>query len=94
LIQHYGAALRASVLIVPHHGSHTSSSLAFLRTVAPEYAIFSYGFDNRYHFPHAKILSRYHALNILTGGTAEHGMITVHFSQKQWQYAYYADLLG
>lgn len=56
LVQAYSDSLRASVLVVAHHGSKTSSSPAFIQRVKPRFAIISAGFDNRYHFPHAQTL--------------------------------------
>ncbi|MGD8568132.1 MAG: DNA internalization-related competence protein ComEC/Rec2 [Gammaproteobacteria bacterium] len=51
--------LRADVLVVPHHGSRSSSSDAFVRAVDPEYALISAGYKNRYGLPKADILQRY-----------------------------------
>jgi competence protein ComEC len=51
--------LASAVLKVPHHGSDTSSSPAFLDAVAPRYAIVSAGFENRFGFPHQSVLRRY-----------------------------------
>ncbi|MCR9192146.1 MAG: DNA internalization-related competence protein ComEC/Rec2 [Gammaproteobacteria bacterium] len=82
LVDKYGERLHSTVLVSPHHGSKTSSSLGFLNAVAPEYAILSYGFDNRYHFPHAVVMDRYRRAKIKTYGTAEEGMLTVLFSKK------------
>lgn len=62
LVRTYGAELAAEVLLLPHHGSKTSSSFRFLLEVAPRYTIASLGFDNRFHFPHQKTLD---LLNIL-----------------------------
>lgn len=84
LVKSYGIKLRSSILVVPHHGSHTSSSTHFLQTVAPHYALFSYGFDNRYHLPHAHVMQRYQNLNIKTLATAEHGMISIWLHKKKW----------
>ena len=41
------------ILKAGHHGSHTSSSDAFIKTLQPELTIFSYGKNNRYGHPHA-----------------------------------------
>lgn len=84
LIQQYGSQLQSTVLVVPHHGSNTSSSSAFLQMVTPKYALFSYGFDNRYHFPHAKALRRYRDLHIPIVATADQGMISLAFKRKKW----------
>ena len=53
------AALRSTVLKVPHHGSRTSSTAAFLDAVAPRLAVVSAGADNRFGFPHAAVLDAY-----------------------------------
>ena len=52
-------ALRASVLIAPHHGSKTSSTAAFLDVVAPQVAVFQVGHLNRYGHPAEAVLARY-----------------------------------
>lgn len=77
LIRTYGEKLASDVLIVPHHGSKTSSSYRFLLEVAPRYAIASLGFDNRFHFPHAKTLASMNALDILFYRTDRCGMVRI-----------------
>jgi competence protein ComEC len=51
--------LRADILIVPHHGSNTSSSESFIRAVQPDYALFAVGNNNRYGFPTQTVIERY-----------------------------------
>ena len=51
--------LRATVLKVPHHGSSTSSSQAFIEAVAPQFAVISTGYMNRFHFPAPSVIDRY-----------------------------------
>lgn len=77
LIQNDQQALASDVLIVPHHGSKTSSSLAFIHAVAPEYALISAGFDNRYHFPHQATLTTLANAGIQTMSTMTCGMVSV-----------------
>ena len=48
----------ADLLKVGHHGSHTSSALAWLRATRPEIAVISAGRGNRYGHPHAVTLAR------------------------------------
>ncbi|HEY8710848.1 MAG TPA: ComEC/Rec2 family competence protein, partial [Burkholderiaceae bacterium] len=57
-------ALRSDVLIVPHHGSRTSSSAAFLDAVQPRAAVFQAGYRNRFHHPAPDVLERYRARGI------------------------------
>jgi competence protein ComEC len=58
------AKLRADVLLVPHHGSKTSSSPAFLQAVQPRHALVQAGYRNRYGHPAAQVMARYEALRI------------------------------
>jgi len=47
------------VLIVPHHGSRTSSSVEFVASVAPEWAVFTVGYRNRFGHPKPEVVERY-----------------------------------
>lgn len=53
------APLRAGVLLVPHHGSKTSSSADFIAAVAPRLALVSAGYRNRFGHPRSDVLQRY-----------------------------------
>lgn len=55
---HKKASLQSTVLKVGHHGSHTSSSLAFLQAVDPRWAVISVGYGNTFGHPHGDILQR------------------------------------
>lgn len=59
-----GRDLRADWLQVPHHGSGSSSSLAFLQAVAPRAALLSRARYNVYGHPHPQVLARYRALGV------------------------------
>lgn len=59
-LQAAGAALRADLLLVPHHGSRTSSSAEFLDAVAPRWALVQAGYRNRFGHPAAEPLQRLH----------------------------------
>jgi competence protein ComEC len=51
--------LRADILLVPHHGSKTSSTDAFLNTVQPRIAIVQAGYRNRFNHPAPEVAQRY-----------------------------------
>lgn len=55
-----GLALSADVLVVPHHGSNTSSTTEFIEAVAPAVAVIPVG-TNSYGHPHPDVLERYAA---------------------------------
>ncbi|TXT37095.1 MAG: competence protein ComEC, partial [Comamonadaceae bacterium] len=54
-----GVPLTADVLLVPHHGSKTSSSAAFLEAVQPRLALVQAGYRNRFGHPASPVLVRY-----------------------------------
>ena len=51
--------LPASLLVVPHHGSKTSSTERFIAAVHPGYAVFTVGYRNRFGHPKRDIVRRY-----------------------------------
>mgnify|MGYP001486945543 CR=1 FL=1 len=53
------AGLRSDVLLVPHHGSATSSSAGFLMAVAPRVGVVQLGYRNRFRHPNAAVVERY-----------------------------------
>jgi competence protein ComEC len=53
------AGLASTILAVPHHGSRTSSTPAFVGAVSPHMAIISCGYHNRFGMPHARVLEEY-----------------------------------
>jgi competence protein ComEC len=53
------AHLKADVLLVPHHGSRSSSTPQFIAAVAPRWAVIPVGYRSRFGHPHASVLERY-----------------------------------
>lgn len=60
----WGDALHADVLLVPHHGSRTSSTPLFLAAVRPQLALVQAGYRNRFGHPAADVVDRYGALGV------------------------------
>jgi competence protein ComEC len=58
LIENRGE-LHATILKVPHHGSASSSTAAFIAAVHPEAAVISDGYLNNFHFPAPAVVERY-----------------------------------
>jgi competence protein ComEC len=59
LLARDAAALRSSVLLVPHHGSKTSSTPAFIDAVAPTVAVVQAAYRSRFGHPAADVVDRY-----------------------------------
>jgi competence protein ComEC len=68
-------ALQADAVIMPHHGSRTSSSPAFVDAVAPTIAIAPAGYGNRWGFPSPQVESRWQATGATTLSTASSGAV-------------------
>ena len=47
------------VLLVPHHGSATSSTPAWVAATRPRFAIVAAGYDNHFGHPHPHVVARY-----------------------------------
>ena len=70
-----GTDASATVLKIPHHGSHTSSSEEFIRAVHPMYAVYCVGAGNSFGHPHADVVERYKQMQVKTLRTDEDGAI-------------------
>lgn len=68
-----GTSLLSTVLHVPHHGSASSTSPAFLAAVNPQFALISVGAGNRFGQPAPEVLSRLAGRRIFR--TDEHGTV-------------------
>lgn len=75
-------ALPARILVVPHHGSKTSSTQDFINEVRPEYALFPAGYRNRYGHPKPEVVARYRAMGVKMYDSAHHGAITFRLDAK------------
>ena len=82
LVARAAPALAADVLLVPHHGSRTSSSREFLAAVRPAVAVIAVGYRSRFGHPSADVLERLDALDARILRSDLHGAITVFLSRE------------
>jgi competence protein ComEC len=71
--------LKADVMVVPHHGSKTSSSDEFLDAIAPKIALLPVGYRNRFRHPNPDVMERYKVRSVKVLRTDELGAITLKF---------------
>ena len=74
--------LRADLLVAPHHGSRTSSTADFIKTVNPQLVIFSTGYKNRFRHPNHKVVQRYEQQGVEWLNTAQTGAIQIRLTQS------------
>ena len=70
-------ALHAQILVVPHHGSKTSSTEPFLDSIEPLIAVFQVGYRNRFHHPNPGVFERYLARHIELTRSDEDGAVQI-----------------
>ncbi|MDW6003688.1 DNA internalization-related competence protein ComEC/Rec2 [Vibrio mangrovi] len=78
--------LASEVVIVPHHGSHTSSSLKWIKKVQADVAVASLAGMNPWHLPSPRIVKRYRDNGTQWLETAISGQIRIIFQQKKRQF--------
>ncbi len=79
LLQWEAARLKSDVLVVPHHGSKTSSSEEFIAAVSPSVSVFTPGYLNRYKHPNMEVFERYRAAGGLLYRSDYQGAIDLSF---------------
>lgn len=80
LLARYPGQLAADVLLVPHHGSKTSSTPAFIDTVSPQAAIIPVGYRSRFGHPKPEVVARYEARKIPLWRTDREGAVELRLS--------------
>jgi competence protein ComEC len=73
-------SLAADVVLVPHHGSRTSSGPRLIAAVGAQLGIVSAGFGNRWNLPDAGVIARWRAAGATVLTTADVGAVTVNFA--------------
>ena len=68
-------AMDARILLVPHHGSRTSSTADFITAVAPAAALLSVGHRNRFRHPSPLVMARYSGRGIAVRRTDREGAL-------------------
>ncbi|HAT4186945.1 TPA: MBL fold metallo-hydrolase [Clostridium perfringens] len=75
--------LKADVLKLGHHGSHSSTSEEFLKAVNPSIAVVSCAKDNKYGHPHKETMSNLKKAGITVYETFRDGDITISSNGKK-----------
>jgi competence protein ComEC len=84
LVETYGHELKSDILMAPHHGSKTSSSLSFLEAVQPKYILISAGYKNQFGHPYPISLQRYQQIGAQWWNTADKGALMLNEQENDW----------
>jgi competence protein ComEC len=84
-------ALRAEVLVAPHHGSKTSSHPGFIAAVRPQQVLLPVGYRNRYRHPHPAVVARYAEAGALLSDSPRSGAIELRLDARGIHRAAYRD---
>jgi len=76
-------SLASDVLVVPHHGSKTSSTTDFVQAVHPATAIFTVGYRNRFGHPKQAVVDRYEAIGSRLYRSDMDGAVLIDFISDQ-----------
>lgn len=79
LLEEDAQKLKSDVLVVPHHGSKTSSTEDFIAAVQPGLSIFTTGYLNRYGHPKPVVVDRYQASKSIMYRSDYHGALEMNF---------------
>jgi competence protein ComEC len=82
LIRNGSAELAADILLAPHHGSATSSTVPFVTAVDPAYVVFAAGYKNRFSFPRPQIVKAYLTRGVVPLTTGLEGAIEFNISDR------------
>lgn len=72
------------VLKIGHHGSKTSTSEAFIRTITPKISLISVAHKNRYNLPNQETINRLISYHSQVYQTANHGEVTIDFKENMY----------
>lgn len=77
LLARYPGDLAADVMLMPHHGSKTSSTPDFLQAVGAAQAVIPVGYRNRFGHPKDEVLARYTAMGTQLWRTDRDGAVRI-----------------
>ena len=84
LIDQHAAGLASDLLIAPHHGSRSSSSVAFVQAVAPAEVVYSAAWRSYFGHPRPEVVARYRAVGARQWTSGVSGALQLTPSATGW----------
>ena len=92
LVHQLPQEVKSQVMLVPHHGSRTSSGNDFVNTVNPKIVLNSSGYANQFNHPHPLIKKLYLEKGIEFFDTQDKGMLEVLYNENGYNLKQYSDV--
>lgn len=86
-------SLDVDVLKIAHHGSDSSSSLAFLQKMNPTYCVIMSGRKNKFGFPSTDVLKKIKQINSEAICTKDHYTIVLEIKKRKCIFKYIKDII-
>ncbi|EPO0023733.1 DNA internalization-related competence protein ComEC/Rec2 [Vibrio alginolyticus] len=77
--------LQSDVMLVPHHGSKSSSNPRFIEAVSPSVAVASLAKNNRWGMPAENVVASYRKLGVTWLDTGEGGQVSFFIHRDNWR---------
>ncbi|HHX8658929.1 TPA: DNA internalization-related competence protein ComEC/Rec2 [Vibrio diabolicus] len=77
--------LKSDVMLVPHHGSKSSSNPRFIEAVNPSVAVASLAKNNQWGMPAEHVVAAYRKLDITWLDTGEYGQVSFSIHRDNWR---------
>jgi competence protein ComEC len=85
LLQVHRNELASTMLVVPHHGSKSSSTVEFVAATHPRYAVFTVGYRNHFGHPRKEVVERYRAIGSELLRSDEDGAISIEMDAQTFK---------
>ncbi|MGL6259143.1 DNA internalization-related competence protein ComEC/Rec2 [Vibrio sp. WXL210] len=84
LLARMGEGLQSDIMLVPHHGSRSSSTKALISRVKPQVAISSNAYKDRWKLPNKRVVERYLEQGAVWYDTGQDGMLIIDVYREHW----------
>jgi competence protein ComEC len=83
LVAYWRSAMQSELLLAGHHGSATSSSFPWIKSVQPQQVVFSNGYLNQFGHPHKTVRTRFEQWGSSAFSTASGGALEIFIDPNQ-----------
>ncbi len=83
LLERFPLRMDADAVVVPHHGSESSSTSEWIEQVSPQWAVIPAGYRNRYRLPRQSVIERYQRAGGSVWNSADSGAVEMRLGGEE-----------